>query len=148
MLNTVECKLLFKKKKYLSIYWEREREREREHKCEWGKGREGGSERIPSRLHAVSAEPDLGPELMNLRSWSEPKIKSRTLNHPSHPSALQIALQRDDHLSFHVPMLGHTRSLPLAGSREGVLLPHPPWGSLLMDWERLKTRTLSAEETL
>ena len=28
-------------------------------------GREGGREKIPSRLHAVSAEPDVGLELTN-----------------------------------------------------------------------------------
>ena len=68
----MQTAFFFKKNIYLFICLfierEREREREREHKCEWGKVREGGSERIPSRLHAVSAEPDLGPELMNLRS--------------------------------------------------------------------------------
>ena len=30
-----------------------------------GKGRERGRERIPSRLHAVSTEPDAGLKLMN-----------------------------------------------------------------------------------
>ena len=37
-----------------------ERERERE--------REGERERIPSRVHAVSTEPDVGLELTNMRS--------------------------------------------------------------------------------
>ena len=32
---------------------------------EGGRGRERGRERIPSRLHAVSAEPDAGLELTN-----------------------------------------------------------------------------------
>ena len=40
---------------------ERERERERESKA----GRERGRERIPSRLHTVSIEPNTGLELMN-----------------------------------------------------------------------------------
>ena len=46
---------------------EREREREREKVCicEQGRGRERGRERIPSRLHAVSAEPDTGLNPMN-----------------------------------------------------------------------------------
>ena len=46
-------------------FWERERKRERKH--EWGRDRERGKERIPSRLHTVSAEPDVGLQLTNLR---------------------------------------------------------------------------------
>ena len=51
----------------LLIYFEsgREREHEREHMCEWGKGRERGKERIPSRLYTVSVEPDTWLELTN-----------------------------------------------------------------------------------
>ena len=33
--------------------------------CERGRGREGERERIPSRLRAVSAEPNVGLDLMN-----------------------------------------------------------------------------------
>ena len=44
---------------YLFILRERERERGRE--CDWGRGRE----RIPSRLSAVVAEPDVGLDLPN-----------------------------------------------------------------------------------
>ena len=43
----------------------RERERERERACKQGRGRERGREKIPSRLRAVSAEPDTGLESMN-----------------------------------------------------------------------------------
>ena len=44
---------------------ERERERERERaRAEKGQ-RETGRDRIPSRLHTVSVEPDTGLELMN-----------------------------------------------------------------------------------
>ena len=43
------------------IYFERERE-----SMSKGKDRERGRERIPSRLHAVSAELDVGLDLMNL----------------------------------------------------------------------------------
>ena len=32
---------------------------------EQGRGKERGRERIPSRLHAVSAEPDVGLKIMN-----------------------------------------------------------------------------------
>ena len=42
------------------IYFQRERERERERM--WGRGEREG-ERIPSRLHTVSIEPDAGLEL-------------------------------------------------------------------------------------
>ena len=45
---------------------ERERERERASEPEWGRGRENGRERILSRFHAVSAEPDIGLEPMKL----------------------------------------------------------------------------------
>ena len=40
------------------LFWERNREKA----CAWG---EGQRERIPSTLHAVSTEPDMGLELMN-----------------------------------------------------------------------------------
>ena len=43
--------------------------------------------RIPSRLYAVSMEPDMGPHLMKheIMTWAE--IKNRTLNALSHPGA-------------------------------------------------------------
>ena len=41
------------------IYFEREYEQ--------GRGRERGRARIPSRLHAVSAEPNVGLELTNCK---------------------------------------------------------------------------------
>ena len=44
---------------------EREREREGDGERERESGREGGRERISSRLHAVGVEPDAGLELMN-----------------------------------------------------------------------------------
>ena len=39
--------------------------RERENEPEWGRGRERRRERISSRLHAVSTEPDVGLNFMN-----------------------------------------------------------------------------------
>ena len=51
-------------KKCLFIYFEGERESV----CEQGRGgteRERGRERIPSRLHTISAEPDVGLDLTN-----------------------------------------------------------------------------------
>ena len=41
------------------------RERERGRETKWGRGRERGRERIPSRLCAVSVEPDVGLDPMN-----------------------------------------------------------------------------------
>ena len=42
-----------------------ERERERENKKGRGRERQGERERIPSKLHPVSAEPDAGLDLTN-----------------------------------------------------------------------------------
>ena len=53
------------------IYFERE--------CEWGRGRERGRESIPSRLHAVSTEPDMRLDLTTVRSGSELKSRVRCL---------------------------------------------------------------------
>ena len=39
--------------------------RERESMCMQGRRRERGRERVSSRLHAVSAEPDAGLKLIN-----------------------------------------------------------------------------------
>ena len=58
--------IFYLRKKFLSlfIYFERATE------SEWGRGKGGGGgkrgrERIPSRLHSVSTEPDMGLELTN-----------------------------------------------------------------------------------
>ena len=50
-----------------------------------GRGRKRGRKRIPSRLHTVSTEPDMGLKLTNceIMTWAE--IKSRTLNWLSYP---------------------------------------------------------------
>ena len=53
----------------LIIYFDKERETDRDRETERvvqvGRGRERGRKRTPSRLSAVSAEPDAGIELMN-----------------------------------------------------------------------------------
>ena len=49
-----------------------------------GGQRENGRERIPSRLHTVSAEPDAGLQLMNPEIMTPAKIKSQMLNRLSH----------------------------------------------------------------
>ena len=53
---------------------------ERETGCEQGRGRERGRERIPSRLYAVSTEPDAGLGLMEWEIMTCAETKSRTLN--------------------------------------------------------------------
>ena len=47
---------------YLLLYFEKERERT----CEQGKGRKKEGGRIPSKLHTVSTDPDVGLKLMKL----------------------------------------------------------------------------------
>ena len=42
-------------------------------------------ERIPSRFHTVSTEPDAGLELMNHEITIQAETKSQTLNQLSHP---------------------------------------------------------------
>ena len=63
---------------YLFIF-----ERERKKANRGGAEREG--DRIPSRLHAVSTEPDAGLEFMNHEIMTWAKTKSRALNQLSHP---------------------------------------------------------------
>ena len=58
----------------------RERERERERESDWGRGRETGRQRIPSRLCAASAEPNAGLELTNQEIMTRAKTKRQTLN--------------------------------------------------------------------
>ena len=41
-----------------------------------GRGRERGRKRIPSRLHTISAEPNVGLDLMNCEIMTRAKIKS------------------------------------------------------------------------
>ena len=65
-----------------------ERERERERDREEGRSRERGSERIPSRLHAVSAKPDVGLDLTNHeQNRTRAEIRSQALNRPRRPGA-------------------------------------------------------------
>ena len=49
--------------------------------------RERERDRIPSRLHAVSEEPDLGLELMNCKIMTQAQMKSQMLNRLSHSGA-------------------------------------------------------------
>ena len=51
--------------KFLFIYSERERESVCVHAHEQRRSRERGRERIPSRLHTVSIESDVGLDSMN-----------------------------------------------------------------------------------
>ena len=49
---------------------------------------ERGRERIPSRFRTVSAEPDVGLELMSREILTCTEIESRMLNQLSHPGSL------------------------------------------------------------
>ena len=53
-------------------------------------GAEKGRERIPSRLQAVSAEPDVGLDPTTLGSRSEPKSRVGLLNRLSRPGAPEL----------------------------------------------------------
>ena len=55
-------------------------ERKRESTNRWGRGRVRGRERIPSRLPAVSADPDSGLDLVNCEITTGAEIKRRSLN--------------------------------------------------------------------
>ena len=58
-------------------------ETKREH--EWGRDRERGRERIPSRLCTVSMEADVKPNLMSSEIMTRAEIKSQMFNGLSHP---------------------------------------------------------------
>ena len=87
----------------LCIYFERERQ------CEWGRGRERGKERIPSRLLTVSTEPDEGFDLT--KPWDHDL--SQILNQLSHPGAPGIGLYAPISLT----------------STHWCLWPRPAWAS-------------------
>ena len=71
----------------LLIYFEREKA------CEQGRGRERGRERIPSRIHVVSAEPDVGLNVMSHELKSSQMHNQ--LSHPSAPSLPLLKIDRD-----------------------------------------------------
>ena len=52
----------------------------RERVSEPERGREKGRERIPSRFHTISAEPDTGLELTNHEIMTSAEIQSRLTN--------------------------------------------------------------------
>ena len=56
-----------------------------------GGGEERGRARIPSRLHAVSTEPDVELELMNCEIITRPEIQSWMLNRLSPSGAPQVS---------------------------------------------------------
>ena len=59
-----------------------------------GRDRERGREkRIPSRLHTIGAELDVGLDLTNLEIMTWAKIKSQTLGAPRWLSRLSVQLQ-------------------------------------------------------
>ena len=62
--------------------------------------REG--ERIPSRLHAVSTESDMGLDITNSEIIPRVKIKGRTLNPLSYPRAPRLLICNSIHPSFWI----------------------------------------------
>lgn len=54
---------------------------------EWERARERGRQRIPSRLHAISMEPDAGLSFTHHEIITSAKFMSRTLNQLGHPGA-------------------------------------------------------------
>ena len=64
----------------------RERERERENIKRGGAERRG-RQRIPSRLHAVSTEPNVGLDPTNHEVMTGAETESQRLNRWSHPGA-------------------------------------------------------------
>ena len=60
----------------------------RERVSGWAQAEEGQREgdRIPSRLHIIRAEPDMGLELTNGEIMTGAETKSRMLNQLSHPA--------------------------------------------------------------
>ena len=75
---------------FMLVYFERERERE--HTSRGGAERETERERIPSRLHAVSTEPDTGLSLTNCEIMPRAEIRSGVFNCPSHSGAPNVYL--------------------------------------------------------
>ena len=74
--NTTTCHRSLFFLMFIYLFWERE-------KCEQGRGRQRGRERIPSRLLTVSAEPNTGLELTN--SWPEQRSRvGRLTNWATH----------------------------------------------------------------
>ena len=74
---------------YMQIFFKKLfilREKERERESEEGQG-EKEKDRIPSRLRAVSTEPDMGLHVENCEIMTRAKIKSWTPNRLSHPGA-------------------------------------------------------------
>ena len=75
-----------------------------------GRGAERGRERIPSRLHIASVEPNAGLELTNHEIMTWAKINSWMLNRLSHPGTpsntyfilVYTKLHWSEHLSIHL----------------------------------------------
>ena len=64
----------------------------RETECKQGRGRERRRQRIPSRLRAVSVEPDQGLGPRNCEIMTRAEIKSQTFNQLSHPGTPSLCV--------------------------------------------------------
>ena len=84
-------------------------------------------ERIPSRLHTVSTEPNSGLKLTNRVIMTRPKIKSRMLNRLSHPGALYYILIGNEALRHRkISSLSHNLSWKDTSEPPAVRNSYPP----------------------
>ena len=72
-----------------------------------GGGAERGRERISSRLHAVSLEPDARLELMNCEIMTCTETKSQMLNQLSYPGASKLDFFEWCEVKFIYPVFQH-----------------------------------------
>ena len=83
---------------FIYLFWERESEQ--------GRGRERKRDReSQAGSTAVSAEPDVGIELMNLEVMTSAETKSQMLNQLSHPDAfIHIQFKTFSNFPFDFPL--------------------------------------------
>ena len=119
----LSCDENFKKK----FFFERERESISVNRR---RGRERGRESIPSRLHIISTQPDVGLKPMNHEMMTRAKVKSWTLNQLSHPGAPVMRtfkiysfsnFQICNTILLTVVTMLHTNYIPMLHFRTGSL---------------------------
>ena len=81
-----------------------------------GRGRQRGRQRIPSKLHTVSAEPHVGLKFMNREIITWAKTKSRALNRLSLPGAPKTVVPYRCGLCFFPPQRGEQIQSPVTPS--------------------------------
>ena len=77
---------------------------------EVGRDRERRRQRIPSRLHTVSAEPSMGLNPQTVRSWCEPRSRVRCLKNwtTRHPKNTIFYMSFNSHFYFEWENVKHT----------------------------------------